>query len=674
MRICRNQQSRTGCGSTNPDTAQHCTQCGRPLNYALQLLDPGSMVNGYRVVRLIGHGGFGAVYEARNPEPDPPTIALKETFNPDSITSFAGEFAVLRHLHHDNLPHYYATFIANENGYLVMELIPGQSLQEIQAQTADRRLRESQVLGYAVQLCGVLTYLHTQSPLILHRDIKPDNIRLTPDGLIKLVDFGLLKQGTDTTASSRRGLTMAYAPIEQYGSGHGGGPTDARSDIYSLGATLYHLLTGEAPLPAAQRIAAGDDPLPAPQSLNPRITPHVNQAIMTAMALTRDKRFATADHFAQALFGRAPAAPIDDDTVRVVPSGETTMTVPVRPGSNPYATQGTPTKPVPTPIPERPSGGSAPPVNQPVASPQEVRRRPIFLRVPVLLAALLLLGGGWAYLRAESPAPEQSAGVAPTAVPVAESVSGDAPPDQSAPGTLDATATALSATQTALAAGEMTAVAREAAAAQSGTVAALRQTEEALMQTAEALSAAQTAPTGVPRRPAAGDIPFGGGSAEEPSSSTGGGSSGEVCDQATVVGSISELAINPEPFISSSPVGAAPAGSRVTVLCDTTTSDERLWVRVRYAGVEGWMSTRYLAFDGQFPTDVCSIGTVVGDISFLAINVETRRTSVQRGQVPVGGQVEVLCVPSINDDERTWVMVRYGGTEGWMSTRYLDIE
>jgi|GEM_PF-195950 len=672
MQICRDQRSGTGCGTSNPDTAQHCTQCGRPLNYALQLLDPDDIINGYEIVRMIGHGGFGAVYEARNPELDPPTVALKETFNPDSITSFAGEFAVLRHLHHDNLPHYYATFVANGNGYLVMELIPGQSLQEIQAQITDRRLREAQVLGYAVQLCGVLTYLHTQSPLILHRDIKPDNIRLTPDGLIKLVDFGLLKQGTDTTASSRRGLTMAYAPIEQYGAGHSG-PTDARSDIYRLGATLYHLLTGEAPLAATQRIAESNDPLPPPQTLNPRITPHVSQAIMTAMALTRDKRFATADRFAQALFGRAPATPIADDTVRVMPSGETTMTVPVQPGANPYVTQGTPTRPVPTPILESPSGGSAPPVNAPITPPQEVRRRPTFLYiVPVLLAALLLLGGGWAYLTGESPAPEQLAGVGSTVVSTpatgAENVPGDAPPDQSAPGTLDATATALSATQTALAAGEMTAVAREAAAAQSGTVAALRQTEEALMQTAEALSVAQTAPTRAPRQPTVGDIPFRGNTAP------GGGSSGEVCDQATVVGSISELALNPDPFISSSPVGAAPAGSRVTVLCDTTTSDERLWVRVRYAGVEGWMSTRYLAFDGPFPADVCNIGTVTGDISFLAINVETRRTSVQRGQVPVGGQVEVLCVPSINDDERTWVMVRYGGTEGWMSTRFLNIE
>jgi serine/threonine-protein kinase len=666
MQICRDQRSGTGCGTSNPDTAQKCKKCGRPLNYALQLLDPGDIINGYQIVRTIGHGGFGAVYEARNPESGPPTVALKETFNPDFITSFAGEFAVLRHLHHDNLPHYYATFVANGNGYLVMDLIPGQSLQEIQAQTADRRLRESQVLGYAVQLCGVLTYLHSQSPLILHRDIKPDNIRLTPDGLIKLVDFGLLKQGTDTTASSRRGLTMAYAPIEQYGAGHSG-PTDARSDIYSLGATLYHLLTGEAPLAATQRIAESNDPLPTPQTLNPRITPHVSQAIMTAMALTRDKRFATADHFVQALFGRAPAAPIDDDTVRFVPSGQATPTVPVRPGSDQYATQGNPTKPVPTPIPESPSGGSAPPVNQPVASPQEVRQRPIFLRVvPVLLAALLLLGGGWAYLRAESPAPEQSAAAAPTVVPtpatVAQSVPGDNSPDQSAPGTLDATATALSATQTALAAGEMTAVAREAAAAQSGTAEALRQTEEALMQTAEALRDAQPAPTSAPP-PTAADPP-----------SNGGFAGGTVCDQATVVGSISQLAINPEPFITSSPIGAAPIGSRVTVLCDTTTSDERLWVRVRYAGVEGWMSTRYLAFDGQFPADVCNTGTVVGDISFLAINVETRRTSVQRGQVPVGGQVQVLCVPSINDDERTWVMVRYGGTEGWMSTRFLNIE
>jgi serine/threonine protein kinase len=465
MRICRNQQSRTGCGSTNPDTAQYCTSCGRPLRDVLRLLDPGSTVNGYRVVRIIGHGGFGAVYEARHTTLNPPTVALKETFNPDFITSFASEFRVLHDLHHDNLPHYYATFIANENGYLVMELIPGQSLQEIQAQITDGRLRESQVLGYAVQLCGVLTYLHSQSPPILHRDIKPDNIRLTPDGLIKLVDFGLLKQGTDTTARSRRGLTLAYAPIEQYGSGHGGGPTDARSDIYSLGATLYHLLTGEAPLPAAQRIAASDDPLPAPQSLNPRITSHVSQAIMTAMALTRDRRFASAEAFVQALFGGSPQRAARPTVV--LPPQTAEPTVPASP-------------PAPQPVPTPPPATPPPPVVAPMppADGGSARRAmPVRLLSAILLVGVLLAGGIWFATANNAPANTPPP-------PVQEADSPDE--DNTAALRLAETAAAIDARQTALAA-------TEAAAA---TETALQQTAQAIDQTAMALAAAQaTTPT-----------------------------------------------------------------------------------------------------------------------------------------------------------------------------------
>lgn len=686
MKICHDQRNGTGCGSTNADSAQRCGQCGRPLNYALRLLNPGSSVNGYQIIRTIGHGGFGAVYEAQNIIPDPSTVALKETFNTDFITSFQGEFAVLRHLHHDNLPQYYATFVADENGYLVMELIPGQSLQEIQAQTSGRPLRESQVLGYAVQLCGVLTYLHRQSPPIIHRDIKPDNIRLTPDGLIKLVDFGLLKQGTGTTASSRRGLTLAYAPIEQYGGQAEG--TDARSDIYSLGATLYHLLTGQPPLPSTQRLAANDDPLPTPQTINPRITPHVSQAIMTAMALTRDRRFPSADAFAQALMGRASATQIVSTPPRPasdsIPPTQVIMATPYQPQVQAPMQQAAP-QPMPRPVTNSPTVAWTDPAAGPIPQRPTARQRLAEFQKPLLFMLLLvvvLVGAGlvWTFMQNQSansgtvgqgdPAGQtlttpasNDAAIIPA--DTSNSNANGAPLGSGAITSLDATATAINATQIALAVVEQTAVAREQEAAVSGTSVALRQTEQAVMQTVAAVDAAQTA-RARPASPDPGGQPFGGS----------GGSSGDVCDRATVVGSsIAQLAINTDPSTSSVQVGAVSVGNSVEVLCrDTTTSDGRLWVWVRYQGVEGWMSTRYLEFANQFPAPVCGIGTVVGsDISFLAINVETLRGSTQRGEVPVGGQVEVLCVPEISADERIWVMVRYQGIEGWMSTRYLDI-
>ncbi|NJP07763.1 MAG: protein kinase [Chloroflexaceae bacterium] len=149
----------------------------------------------------------------------------------------------------------------------------------------------AQVLAYSVQLCDVLNYLHRQNPPILHRDIKPANIRLTPDGLIKLVDFGLLKQGTGPT--TRRALTPNYAPLEQWG--QGGQHTDARSDIYSLGATLYHLLTGQLPLPAVDRISQGGDTLPSPLTYNAQLPPNVVYAIVKALAIKPEDRYPDAE-------------------------------------------------------------------------------------------------------------------------------------------------------------------------------------------------------------------------------------------------------------------------------------------------------------------------------------------------------------------------------------------
>jgi serine/threonine-protein kinase len=271
------------------------------------LLDPGTRVHAYEIVHDIGHGGFGAVYAATNHQPPPAQVALKETLNPDHIAQFQGEFEVLRDLQHDNLPRYYGMFETHQRGYLVMELVQGKSLSDI-LHEEQRPLLETQVLGYAVQLCDVLSYLHGQPSPLLHRDIKPANIRFTPHGVIKLVDFGLLKRGVDTTHISRRGLTTAYAPIEQYGGQ--GARTDARTDIYSLGATLYHLLTFQSPLPVTERVASSTDQLPSPLLYNPHLSRPMVQAILRAMEIRPEARFATAAQFRQALIG-LPVPPPD---------------------------------------------------------------------------------------------------------------------------------------------------------------------------------------------------------------------------------------------------------------------------------------------------------------------------------------------------------------------------
>lgn len=332
MLICLDQRTGTGCGAQNRDGAQHCSKCGMSLRFALQLQNPGAMIGHYRIARVLGHGGFGAVYEAEDTQQPGLHVALKETFDPTSIGSYQKEFAVLRTLQHPNLPRYYEMFEYQGNGYLVMELVPGQSLEDVLDSQPGQPLLESQVMGYAIQVCDALTYLHSQTPPIIHRDIKPANIRITPAGLIKLVDFGLVKQGTGTTQSSRRGLTPAYAPIEQYGL-VAGLHTDPRSDIYALGATLYHLLTGQPPLPAADRIAVTPDPLPHPQHVNPRISPHVAGAVMAAMNLLPKDRHADVKMMKQALMGivRSAHAPISPTVAPQVASLPQALSIPPGP-------------------------------------------------------------------------------------------------------------------------------------------------------------------------------------------------------------------------------------------------------------------------------------------------------------------------------------------------------
>ena len=298
MLICKD-----GCGSENPDIATQCQHCGRSLRSALRLHNPGTRVRHYQIKRVIGWGGFGAVYEAEDARQLGSRVALKESFDPSGMTSFQGEFAVLQQHQHPHLPRYEAMFIEQGNGYLVMEFIPGQSLEDVQ-KAEGGPLPEKQVLGFALQLCEVLEYLHRQCPPIIHRDLKPANVRLTPSGRIKLVDFGLFKQGTDTTKSSRMGLTPAYAPVEQHplAPGH----TDERSDVYSLGATLYHLLTGQMPVSSFIRIKTPTaDPLPPPARLNPRLSPHVAAAISKAMSLMPADRYPSIAAFRQALMGQA---------------------------------------------------------------------------------------------------------------------------------------------------------------------------------------------------------------------------------------------------------------------------------------------------------------------------------------------------------------------------------
>jgi len=264
------------------------------------MLAPNTLLqNRYLIVRSIGHGGMGAVYLARD-ERLSNTVALKETFFTDERLrkAFEREARLLAHLRHPALPKVTDHFDEDGGQFIVMEFISGDDLEILLAQRGQPFAVE-QVLAWGDELLKALDYLHRQDPPILHRDIKPANLKLTPEGEIILLDFGLAKGTAGQTSSvmtskSIFGFTPNFAPLEQI-QGTGTGP---RSDLYSLAATLYYLMTRVIPPDALTRItevANGQpDPLRRPDEVNPQIPEAVASLLMKTMAHNRDHRPASA--------------------------------------------------------------------------------------------------------------------------------------------------------------------------------------------------------------------------------------------------------------------------------------------------------------------------------------------------------------------------------------------
>jgi serine/threonine-protein kinase len=255
----------------------------------------------YKIKRIIGQGGMGSIYLCEDTRLDGRLCALKEVEHNKSFDKklraeareqFFKEATILAKLDHPNLPKVSDFFSIKDRDYLVMDYVPGDDLRTLmlKAKHQNKFLVKQDVINWANQLADALIYLHNQDPPILHRDIKPSNLKLTANKLLKLVDFGLVKvlaPGELTVTVIQGQGTAIYTPLEQYGgdSSH----TDTRSDIYSFGATLYHLFTNTPPSEAKNRFIS-PDALDPPRSINPLVSNQIERAILWAMSLHPDER------------------------------------------------------------------------------------------------------------------------------------------------------------------------------------------------------------------------------------------------------------------------------------------------------------------------------------------------------------------------------------------------
>ncbi|MCD4784824.1 MAG: serine/threonine protein kinase [Candidatus Eremiobacteraeota bacterium] len=244
----------------------------------------------YQIEHLLGEGGFGAVYKGRDTALDVP-VAVKMLFDnsPASITQFKSEAKILAKLKHPHLPRVTDYFSESTKHYLVMDYIEGKDLQEILNKSTGF-LNNKDVMEWIIQILGALEYIHSND--IVHRDIKPGNIKVTPTGFATLVDFGIAKAGVRlvTSPGARGAFTPYMASPEQCTST---GKTTPASDIYSTGATLYYLLTGQFPMDAVSRLM-GQDIVP-PRKYNTAIPNDLSNVIFRSMAIDPHLRYRNAE-------------------------------------------------------------------------------------------------------------------------------------------------------------------------------------------------------------------------------------------------------------------------------------------------------------------------------------------------------------------------------------------
>lgn len=318
-------------------------------------LQPGVKLEGrYEVVRSITSGGMGSIYEARDLQHNGQRVAVKQMLEhllegeqaQLFRNKFQGEVEFLRTLNHPGIPRYYDSFVIGDIYYIVMEFITGRNLEqelEERLQLTGQPIPMDQLIRDARQVLDILSYLHHQSPPLVHRDIKPANlIREHPSGRIRLVDFGMARLLSDPNHTQTQLGTLGYSPLEQLQ-----GKAEQRSDIYALGATLHHLVTGIAPTVLN---------IPPVHQSKPDVDPALAAIIDRACASDLRIRFASAGEMLAALDELRPHLPM-------------TLEAPVKPQALPLVQDAPPPPPRPVAAVNLPPPPPLPPEPEPPAPP-----------------------------------------------------------------------------------------------------------------------------------------------------------------------------------------------------------------------------------------------------------------------------------------------------------------
>ncbi len=364
------------CHTLNRSDAQFCQQCGNNIWLA----------NKYRIVHAIKEGGMGAVYEAIDDSGKRYALkALIDRFTDqaerkEAIERFQEEASLLRELKHPRIPRVYDHFLHGGRYYLAMDFVEGSDLEDLLKRQPEKRFSEPMVLRWADQIADVLDYLHERR--LIYRDMKPSNVMIErATGDVKLVDFGIAKLFQPHQRGTLIG-TPGYSPPEQYQ-----GQATPQSDVFALGATLHHLLTGRDPR---------DEPpfsFPSVRSLVPEVSQATDDAIMRALKMDQDQRWQSAAAFRAAL----PLELTSKRPGKRQPAGKPQATVALDPTqlAADVSAVPQPQQAAPTARPKAPKPTSQP--KQPPSKPakQAPRRRFrwwIPLAVVLVVGVLILLG------------------------------------------------------------------------------------------------------------------------------------------------------------------------------------------------------------------------------------------------------------------------------------------